>query len=237
MKGGFALLGFLVVGCSDMAEPLDPDPEGACLRRILETQVTNARDLGGWPVAEGIVSCGRIFRGGALTQLAGEGCEKLSALGVNTIVDLREQIVQDTAPPPACVSETAKHVSAPLPKLLPDTPENYLALLNEAEAIRQLFSMLSTAASYPVYVHCEIGRDRASFASALILLAVGASDETVMEEFLLSGKAGVTVKGECMSAVLGEITARGGIEAYLLSVGVDSDGLERLRPNVVQEAP
>jgi protein tyrosine phosphatase (PTP) superfamily phosphohydrolase (DUF442 family) len=202
----------------------------ACPRRILQSQVTNARDIGGHPLSAGkTAACRSFFRGGDLSGLDAAGCAELAALGIKTVVDLREPDVQQSQPPPACVTAQATRVLAPMPKLLPDTPENYLALFKETAAVAKVFSVLGDAGSYPVYAHCIIGRDRASFVSALMLLALGASRDTLLAEFKLSEEAGVVVKPECMQAVLDEVDKRGGIEAYLTTAGVSSAQLGVLR--------
>jgi hypothetical protein len=167
----------------------------------------------------------------ANTGLDAAGCATLAALGVKTVVDLREPAVQQSQPPPACVA--AARVLAPMPKLLPDTPANYLALFNETAAVAKVFSVLGEAGSYPVYVHCIIGRDRASFVTGLVLLALGASRQVVIDEFKLSADAGVPVKVECIEAVLDEVEKRGGIEATLGAMGVKPAQLAALRARMV----
>lgn len=240
MGSAMALVFFASCGCGNGATRATPGgvlDGGACVRRVIEGDVTNARDLGGWPVTGGAVACRRVLRGGALTGLTEKGCAEFAEIGIRTIIDLREAAVQDTVPPPACATQVAEHVSAAMPKLLPDTPENYLALLGETAAIGQLFSVLAVSTAYPVYIHCEIGRDRASFMTALVLLALGVERQTVMDEFSLSATAGVAVKPECMASVLDGIELRGGISAFLASVGVDSSTIEALRRNAVAGGP
>lgn len=236
MRAFAMLLALLLAGCD--AGALLPcqgaGAAGGCQSRVLVEDVINARDLGGWTVAEGTVPCQRLLRGGALTGLTEAGCSEFAALGIRTIVDLREQAVQDETPPPACATRAAQHRSAAMPKL-PDTPENYLLLLEQTAAIQQIFTLLADADRYPVYLHCEIGRDRASFVSALILLALGADRQTVLDEFALSALAGVPVKSECMSAVLDEIERRGGIAAALATSGVDAAVLSAMRHNAMEE--
>jgi len=244
----------LIAGCGPAATPVDgrladsrridtriADGSSAageasdCARRILESQATNARDLGGHPLSGGkVTACRSLLRGGDLSGLDSAGCTELAALGIKTVVDLREPDVQQSQPPPACVTAQATRVLAPMPKLLPDTPENYLALFKETAAVAEVFSVLGQAKSYPVYMHCIIGRDRASFISALVLLALGASRETVLSEFALSADAGVAVKAECMAATLDEVDKRGGIEAYLTSAGVSAAQLGALRGRMQQ---
>jgi len=222
-------------GTGDARAVLDGVPAGeggwtTCERRILVADVTNARDLGGHPLAGGQrVACRQIMRGGDLGGLSQTGCAELSQLGIKTVVDLRQQAVQQSEPAAACVAGQATTVDAALPKLLPDTPANYLALLKEKNAVAALFSTLGDAARYPVYVHCVIGRDRASFASALVLLALSASRQTVIDEFKLSADAGVAVQQPCIEALLDELDKLGGVESYLTSAGVTAGQLGVLR--------
>jgi protein tyrosine/serine phosphatase len=211
------------------------DAPAFCGKQVFKNEVTNARDLGGHPLASGgAVACGKLLRGGDLGSLSSTGCDEFSKLGIKTVVDLRQTSVQSSQPPASCVPSQAKLVNAAMPKLLPDTPENYLALMNEKAAITAMFRALGEAASYPVYIHCVIGRDRASFMTALVLLALGADRQTVVSEFQLSEQAGVTVKPECIEAMLDEIENQGGIEAYLTSVGVTSEQLTALRQTAKQ---
>ncbi len=208
----------------------------SCQGRVLQDGVTNARDLGGQPLAEGrFVTCGRVLRGGSLTPLPDVSCTEFATLGIKTVIDLREPSPQQALPAPSCVQQQATVIDAAMPKLLPDTPDNYLALFDETAAIATIFDALGKAVNYPAYIHCVIGRDRASFVAALVLLALGAERQTVIDEFMLSEEAGVAVKPECIEAVLDEIEARGGIEAYLISSGVSAQQLHVLRTQVIAE--
>jgi protein-tyrosine phosphatase len=164
-----------------------------------------------------------------LAGLSADGCAELTQIGISTIIDLRMESTQINEPPAACVTDAATLVGAAMPKLLPDTPENYLALMDETDAILAVFAALGDSQSYPAYIHCVIGRDRASFVTALVLLGLGASHQTVIDEFLMSENAGIAVKKDCIQAVLAEVDARGGIEAFLSSVGVTPAQLASLR--------
>jgi len=193
--------------------------------------VVNARDLGGYAVSGGqSVRWRQLLRGGALSGLTSTGCAAFTALGVTTVIDLREATEQASAPPPACVTESATVVSTPMPKILPASADNYLALMDQSEAaVVQMFATVGQAHAGPVYVHCVIGRDRASWAAALLLLAVGADRATVLTDFLLSNDAGVTVTASHLEAILDAIDAAGGIEAYLTGLGVTQEQLSTLR--------
>jgi protein-tyrosine phosphatase len=201
-----------------------------CARRVLEARVTNARELGDWPLpGDARVACRALMRGGSLAGLDGAGCDEFRALRLRTVIDLRDPASQAASPPPACVREQARVVAAPQPKLLPDTVQTYLALLEEHASIRAAFEALAESDALPAYVHCEIGRSRASVMAALLLLVLGAERATVLAEFDLSNAAGVEVHLEHLGAVLDALEARGGVEAYLTSIGVPSSQLEALR--------
>lgn len=209
---------------------------GACQRQVLTGDVVNARAVGGLPLAGGKrLACGKLYRGGDLCGLDAAGCDGFAKLGIRAVVDLRAQAAQQSSPAPSCVGKVATLVPAPLPKLLPDTPANYLALLDETAAVKALFTALGQAGSYPVYIHCVIGRDRASVAVALVLLAAGAGRQAVIDEFNLSVKAGVAVKQPCIEALIDEVDRRGGIETYLQGAGVTAARLKTLRAQLVTD--
>jgi len=201
-----------------------------CTRWILEDDVTNARDLGAWPLEDDyFIPCQKIFRGGDLTTLSTEACTDFTNLGIKTVIDLRADSVQLGQPGAACVTSITGQLNAAMPKLLPDTPENYLALLEETGAIATIFEALGNPDTYPVYIHCVIGRDRASFVIALILLTLGADQQTILNDFNLSEDAGVAVKPDSLQAVLDEIDKLGGIEVLLASASVTSGQIEVLK--------
>jgi protein tyrosine phosphatase (PTP) superfamily phosphohydrolase (DUF442 family) len=205
-----------------------------CERRVLEDDVTNAREIGGHALTGGgYVDCGKIMRGGQLGGLSADGCGEFSDLGIKTVIDLRMDSEQQQTAPPACVTEQATVVDASLPKLDPSA-DNYVALLDETGTVAALFTALGESSSYPVYIHCMIGRDRASTMTALVLMALGVPDQTVVEEFDLNNDAGVSVDTDYIQAVIDEVKSRDGIEAYLTSVGVTSGQLEVLRSEAIK---
>jgi hypothetical protein len=117
-----------------------------------------------------------------------------------------------------------------MPRILPPSEANYLALMDQTEAsVALLFATLGQAGAGPAYLHCVIGRDRASFASALLLLALGADRAAVLEDFLLSNDAGIDVTAAHLEAVLDAVEDEGGIGPYLTRLGVTALELDQLR--------
>jgi protein-tyrosine phosphatase len=50
----------------------------------------------------------------------------------------------------------------------------------------QMFDRIEKAAGHPVLIHCTSGKDRTGYGAALILLALGASREVVLEDYALT---------------------------------------------------
>lgn len=60
------------------------------IERLQLKKLNNTRDLGGLPTKDGReIKCGLLFRSGRLYNLPPSTIEKLKALGIKTIVDLR----------------------------------------------------------------------------------------------------------------------------------------------------
>ena len=204
-----------------------------CDRRILEDDVTNAREIGAHALSVGgYVNCGKIMRGGQLANLSVDGCQEFSDLGFETVIDLRMESERTQYSNPACVTDQAAVIEATLPRLDPSA-DNYVALLGETATVAAVFAALGESGSYPVYIHCMIGRDRVSTMTALVLMALGASDQTVVDEFDLNNDADVSVDTDYIQAVIDEVKARGGIEAYLTSIGVTTAQLDVLRTEAI----
>jgi len=236
LKRIFLVLVLILPGCAGDGGGQDGgNGQPQCERRVLKDDVTNAREIGGHALSGGgYINCNKIMRGGHLGGLSDDGCQEFFNLGIETVVDLRMESTQQQTPPADCVTAQATVVNAGMPKLLPDTEDNYLALMGETDAVAAMFAVLGESGAYPAYIHCVIGRDRASFMTALVFLALGAGEQQVVDEFELSEDAGIAVKTECIQAILDEVNNRGGIEAYLTSVGVTSGQLEILRSEAIK---
>jgi protein-tyrosine phosphatase len=201
---------------------------------LLVGHVTNLRDLGGIPVATGQVACGVLYRGAPLKGLGPEGCNEVAELGLETVIDLRTESERESAPSSACVQ--ARSLLAPLPIPYGLGPADYLADLNSTASIAVVFHTLADPQAYPVYFHCTFGRDRTGVLGALLLLALGATPEDVMADYMLS-QSSVGAYPDSLQAVLDDIAARGGAEAVLNAAGVGSDELEALRARAISVAP
>ena len=200
---------------------------------VFVCDVPNARDLVGTPVGNGqAVGCGAIYRGAPLAGLSVQGCQAFATLGIKTVVDLRTPQEVSSRPSSPCVTAAATLVAAPMPIPYDVSPADYVADLNASSSVAAAFAALGDPDAYPVYVHCTYGRDRTGVLAALILSALGATRQDILQEYLLSGPR-VGAYPASLNAVLDDIDRRGGIDAVLGAAGVTPQQLATLRSRAV----
>ena len=166
----------------------------------------NFRELGGYLADEGKhVKWGQIYRGIPTGKLTGEADRRLlDSLGLRLILDLRSsgeaKKEPDYVPDGArlvqicglCAEDGAEIAFAPgdIEKLMQTAEEGesisqrlYRRMLTGNKAFKELFRALE-AGETPILFHCSAGKDRTGVAAMLILLALGASDETICADFV-----------------------------------------------------
>lgn len=167
----------------------------------------NFRDLGGYETEDGRrVRWGRLYRSGELGELTDADIAHLTdVLGIRLVCDLRspgevaeladpvldgaDQIeipIHDTSVDPVALEEAiiAGDLSVVDPQLLVNGNRSFVSDFTTEYAM--LLDRVMDPNSWPTNLHCTAGKDRAGWGSALILLALGVPEETVMEDYLLS---------------------------------------------------
>jgi protein-tyrosine phosphatase len=168
----------------------------------------NFRDLGGYLAAGGRrTRWGMLYRSDDLSELSRDDLRYLSGLGVKLVCDFRSPGERESAPNRLPeVAPSVAHLEIAPEGFDPNEIEDRIlsrdvedvdfeALLidgNRAFAIRfayqykAMFDRLEDPANLPALVHCTQGKDRTGFAAAIVLLALGVSEETVMQDYLLT---------------------------------------------------
>ncbi|WHZ12128.1 MAG: Protein tyrosine phosphatase [Burkholderiaceae bacterium] len=165
---------------------------------------SNFRDLGGYPAAAGQqVRWRHLFRSDQLGGLTGHDLQQLQTLGLARAFDLRGTheraatpyqlpgVVQHALPiEPTVVQRMKDLLEAGRTVTAQDTvrlmEQTYRAFVHDnAARFAELFGHLLETDT-PLVFHCTAGKDRTGFAAALILLALGVSRETVMQDYLLT---------------------------------------------------
>lgn len=216
---------------------VEPPPGRVPASAILVGMVENARDLGGVALANGaVVANGALFRGPPLAPFSDAACSEFERLGVRTILDLRIDSERASKPDAPCAQAQATVVHAPLPIPFSVSTQDYINDLYTYDSIALAFRALGDPDAYPIYFHCTWGRDRTGVLAAVILLALGADRDAILDEYLLSLDS-VGAFPESLDGMIDEIEASGGIEAYLKAAGIPPKSVEALRARLTLNIP
>ena len=170
------------------------------------TGASNFRDLGGYASKDGrTVRWRRIFRSNHLGHLTEADIAVLRGLGLKNAFDFRGADERSAAQ--CAISEITVHslpveptVVAALRARLANgralSPSDGIEVMRESyvgyvrqntQRYRSLFAHLLED-SAPLVIHCTAGKDRTGFACALILHALGVSEDVISEDYLLTNR-------------------------------------------------
>jgi protein-tyrosine phosphatase len=206
---------FVATGLPDGQRPyfeLVPDsgPSIIVAERLLPLEgAQNFRDLGGYPTADGRrVRWGQIYRSDHLGDLSDADLDYLDGLGIHTICDFRSGTEREDSPdrfgesgsPPSvnpAIADERFAVDELKSRILTGDLEgidfanvlvegNQAFVRDYAMQYGQFFRLVEDPSSLPLVFHCTAGKDRAGWASAALLTALGVSEQDVVRDYLLS---------------------------------------------------
>ncbi|WP_241032130.1 tyrosine-protein phosphatase [Rhodococcus pseudokoreensis] len=153
----------------------------------------NARDIGGYPTADGgVVRSGVVFRTDALDRLTPRDLAQLESSNVTVVDDLRTTYERALAPDrlPAGADGHWYDVLGQSPiTTLVDMPAAYRAFVTGPGGANEAFSAVLhdiAESDGAVIYHCSAGKDRTGWATAVLLTVLGVPRETVNADYLLS---------------------------------------------------
>ncbi|KAI2467529.1 protein-tyrosine phosphatase-like protein [Annulohypoxylon bovei var. microspora] len=158
----------------------------------------NTRDIGLVPGSP--LRAGFAFRSGALAQLTDNGKAVLAGkLGVKRVFDLRSPEERASMPDPVLDGVEHTWIESERPDTTPDLDrfapgagedgyrEMYLEVVDVyRESWKAILEHVRDRPADPFLVHCTAGRDRTGVLAGLLLTLAGASQETVVLDYLLS---------------------------------------------------
>ena len=181
--------------------------------RVIHLEGTsNTRDIGGYQTSDlRTIRPGQIIRSENLSRLTDKDFQKLEALGVKTVIDLRTDQEYDHAPTVWQGDNPPRFYHFPIGDARNDwfraqrrlftrnrfTEEQALEHMVEGyrmiadvgpPSYRNLMDLVLEPSNWPILIHCNAGKDRSGVAVALILEALGVDRETIMEEYLLTNE-------------------------------------------------
>ena len=241
-------------------------------RRLELEGAYNVRDIGGYETVDGHRTRWKTFlRSDGMHRLTARDQTTLLDYGLKTVVDLRRTDEVEEKPNVFEGSDQVTYVrhnlsgdnlqaSAPEPEEDLDTAHktarNYSRNLDSQQAqYRETLATLASPGALPAIFHCTAGKDRTGRIAALILGNAGVPNETIVEDYGISGRywyesylatgsdvdaySGVQTWQEfqglvsppgAMRLVLQHLEDRyGGVRGYLKTIGLTDEQIESLR--------
>ena len=162
----------------------------------------NTRELGGYKTIDGkSVKWGMLFRSDKLSDISGTDQKYLQNLGIKKIIDFRSE--EEKTEDPDIIPSGISYVEMPIS--VDGAMRSKIEAVLKGETDKEVKSFLIDAnrefvTSYtdvyenflrglidddaPTLFHCTAGKDRAGFAAAISLIALGVSREDVIEDYM-----------------------------------------------------
>ena len=178
-------------------------------RKLPFTGAHNFRDLGGYKTEDGrTVKWGKIYRSDNLHSLTDEDLKYMKRLNIKSVVDFRS--VEERESEPDRLNPDMTQVLLPInfqPKELNDDSIkniikdltfgdldssnllrdfNIVIVEEFTDEYKNFFRHIIENNAEPLVFHCTAGKDRAGFASAMILTILGVPREKIIEDYLLT---------------------------------------------------
>lgn len=194
-------------------------PQGLAERLIGLEGARNFRDFGGYPIdGSGRIRRGRLYRSNRLSKLTPADLERLGALGITTIFDLRARREREADPTVWTDPSLTTHVFRPGHKRrLVDMALDYPPTLAGVQALMHDFYTEMPAAmgetfgaiirhvaegAEPCVIHCSAGKDRTGVAVALLLAALGADRAEIVADYAFTSAIPRRQAGDMARAVV-----------------------------------
>lgn len=178
-------------------------------RRIAFEGIDNFRDFGDYAAGSRRLRAGLLYRSGHPGRATEADVEKLAALGLAVIVDLRRANEREREPWPGRPGSVAEVIENDLGQETLDEWADFIATSDLTAASFRSYMLdyyrlapfqrrhIDLYARYfravadtdgPVLVHCAAGKDRTGILCALTHHLAGVSDDDIFEDYLLTNE-------------------------------------------------
>ena len=177
-------------------------------RRVPLEGAVNFRDLGGYETTDGLrLKWGRIFRSDSLSRLTNSDRCLLKRIGIRLAFDLRTPLEVELEPDQLPEDDSIEYLHLPIIHEEFDTfaalnrirqgdvswltkefmINGYIRNIEDFPGVwGMVVNRMAESDSLPLVFHCTGGKDRAGACAALIMLALGVPEETVIYDHGLS---------------------------------------------------
>lgn len=217
--------------------------------------VSNVRDLGGMPAADGrCIRSGRLIRSGLLHHATKDDLATLAALPLDYVVDLRTDVEVSNDPDPAKellpahwehlsvlsssavgitddeeLSSLLKNFSAYHDDASAQSIRFYPQILLDGHSIelwRRFFELLLANERGALLWHCTAGKDRTGLAAFLIEIALGVPQDLIMEDYLASNEFTQPLAEQLIHSLRHKVLAPKTVEMIHVLYSVEASYLE-----------
>lgn len=243
-------------------------------RDLTPMPLANLRDLGGIPVFHGRIGFGRVWRSDDASLIPHAQAADLVARGLRTVIDLRSSAERDVTGRGALeqlpvdyhhlpLTQSAR-VPSTLARVLREGPNVWAVsrwyaelVASNGEAFARGMQIIADADGTALF-HCSAGKDRTGIFAAVLLSVLGASQESIVSDYVATRDRMREVRDRLDLAYSGRRDGRaearapvlievhpgnlealftqfgpGGISEFVRVAGLDRDTLRRLRTRVV----
>ena len=144
--------------------------------------LSNVRDMGGYPVAGGRIRQGLVYRGSEFElhmHLNHDGIEEIRRLGIRTELDLRGDSV-------GRVDFTSAQAIGIKRVFAPIIPYTKVFEKEYSRDIKRFFKTFTVQKNYPIYFHCLAGADRTGTLAFILGAFLGMRLEDLINEYEFS---------------------------------------------------
>lgn len=161
----------------------------------------NTRDLGGYPLPDGKVSCDHMLRSDYFQPISAKDAAYLKEKGLNLVIDLRDEKELERLPSVFAGDPDVDYVHISL--IPPDDVRelgagigdqgDYLFMMGDAyiyalDERKEIYRAMLKHPEGKTFFHCSAGKDRTGVVAALLLLLAGAAEKDVVEDYALTSQ-------------------------------------------------
>lgn len=162
-------------------------------KRLPLESAFNVRDIGGYPVSNGITKWNIFLRSEGIERVTKNDVAFLYEYGIRTVIDLRTnsefyknnvKYIIDTF-----TSSKITHINIPFIDSYNDNNRHFYIDMIESgkKNIKQIFEYIAEQLTYGgILYNCFAGKDRTGVLSALLLLLCGVSELDILADYMLS---------------------------------------------------
>lgn len=221
------------------------------VRTIYIKNVSNTRDLGGWATEDGKnrMKYGIIFRGACLDKIAKSTRGRVTDVyGIKTEIDCREGAVVS----PFSKTEGFNYITVCAPYYWGTSSGINATAKKYQEGLATEIRTFADPDNFPIYFHCQIGRDRTGTLALFILAICGVSKADIYKDYELYHFASVSggdpmkitmqpnIDGLCknLEAYDGAKSLQDGVVKFCKNeLGITDAEIEAIRKNCLEPIP